>query len=198
MTHIKKFLLIVFIFLSAGLFAQRFNGGMVVGMNVSQIDGDAWAGYNKAGLVAGAYIFTKFNNNWGSQLEIVYSSKGSAQTINNPSNRKIRLQYIELPILATYDFSEKFQAHAGASIGYMFSAAQNDGYGYEEFEQFDKFGVEACIGIKYNIFDNLGASFRFSYSVVPIYAQYSGATGEYAMYNNVLTFSIYFRIGNRY
>jgi hypothetical protein len=194
----KKILFFLLLFLSVSSYAQRFNGGIVIGMNASQIDGDMWGGYNKAGLVAGAYVFTKLNNNWGGQLELRYAAKGSAQSLNSAGNRKIRLQYIELPLIATYDFAKKLEASAGASVGYLFSAAQNDGYGYEEFEQFDKFGIEVCIGIKYSIFDNLGASVRFSYSVIPIYALYSGATAENAMYNNVLTFAIYYRLGNNY
>jgi len=194
----KKILFFFFLILSVSSNAQRFNGGIVLGMNVSQIDGDAWGGYNKAGVVAGAYVFTKLSNNWGAQLEIRYSAKGSAQSLNNMDGRKIRLQYIELPFVATYDFAKKLEASAGASFGYLFSAAQNDGYGYEEFEQFDKFGVEVCIGLKYSIFDNLSVSARFAYSVVPIYALYSGASGGNAMYNNVVTFAFYYRIGNRY
>jgi hypothetical protein len=194
----KNILFLFFITLSLNCFGQRFNGGVVLGMNVSQIDGDTWGGYNKAGLVGGAYVFTKFQNNWGAQMEIRYAAKGSAPSINNPLHLKIRLQYVELPLIATYDLTKKFEVHAGGSFGYLFSAAQNEGYGYQEFRQFDKYGVEACVGMRYNLLDNLSVGARFAYSVIPIYALYSGATGTYAMYNNVVTFAFYYRIRKRY
>ena len=194
----KKFLIFCFLTLSLSALGQRFNGGIVGGMNVSQIDGDTWGGYNKAGLVGGAYVFTQFQNNWGAQMEIRYAAKGSAPSINNPLHLKIRLQYVELPLVATYAFTEKLQVYAGGNFGYLFSAAQNEGYGYQEFQEFDKYSVDACAGVNYHLLDNLSINVRFSYSVVPIYALYSGATGIYAMYNNVITFAFYYRIGKKY
>jgi hypothetical protein len=194
----KKILIFCFLAISVNSFSQRFNGGIVGGLNVSQIDGDTWGGYNKAGLVGGAYVITQFQNSWGARMEFRYAARGSAPSINNPLHLKIRLQYVELPLLATYTFTKKLELHAGGIFGYLFSAAQNEGYGYQEFQEFDKYSVDACIGGNYRLLDNLSVSARFSYSVVPIYALYSGASGAYAMYNNVISFALYYRIGKKY
>ncbi len=189
----KIFLLLLLI---PGLcYAQRFKGGVVAGFNVSQIDGDFWAGYNKAGLVGGAYVFTEFIDAWGAQMEIRYTAKGSANSIQSDEHRKIRLQYIELPLMATYNFLADLQAQTGVSLGYLFNAAQNDGYGYETFDQFDKFEIALSIGANYEIVEKLSINIRFSYSILPTYALYSGASYPYAMYNNVITFAFYYRIG---
>jgi hypothetical protein len=193
----KRILIVYFLLVPVITNAQRFKGGTVVGFNVSQIDGDFWAGYNKAGLVGGAFVYTEFRDHWGSQMEIRYAAKGSATSLNNPVHRKIRLQYIELPLLATYDFFSRFQAQGGVSVGYLFSAAQNEGNGYEEFDQFDQFEFALDVGVNYKIFEKLSANVRFSYSILPIYALYSGATLPYAMFNNVLTFAVYYRIGQK-
>jgi len=191
----KKNLILFFLLLSVISNAQRFKGGAVIGFNVSQIDGDFWSGYNKAGMVGGAYVYTEFSDRWGSQMEIRYSAKGSATSLNNPVHRKIRLQYIELPLLVTYDFFTHFQAQGGVSVGYLFNAAQNDGYGYEDFDQFDQYEFALNIGVNYKVLKKLSANVRFSYSILPTYALYSGATLPYAMFNNVLTFAIYYHIG---
>ena len=191
----KKTLLLLLLIIPVAATAQRFKGGTVLGFNVSQIDGDFLSGYNKAGLLGGAYVYTEFRDGWGSQMEIRYSAKGSATSLNSPVLRKIRLQYIELPLMATYDFFSRFQAQGGVSVGYLFRAAQNEGNGYEEFEQFDQFELALNIGVNYEILDKLGANVRFSYSILPTYALYSGATLPYAMFNNVLTFAVYYRIG---
>ena len=191
----KKILILFFILLPFVASAQRFKGGIVAGMNVSQIDGDFWAGYNKAGLVGGAFVFTELRDSWGAQMEIRYSAKGSANSIYADLHRKIRLQYIEMPLLATYDVFKKIQAQGGFSIGYLFNAAQNDGYGYETFDQFDQYEIALNIGAGYKVLDRIEINVRFAYSILPTYALYSGASFPYAMFNNVVTFAIYYRIG---
>ncbi len=191
----KRLVILCFAFLPLLSDAQRFKGGALVGFNVSQIDGDFWAGYNKAGLVGGAYVFTKFRDNWGAQMEIRYSAKGSANSINSADHRKIRLQYIEIPLLATYDIFKDFQAQGGVSLGYLFNAAQNDGYGYETFDQFDKYEIALSIGVNYEVLEKLSINARFSYSILPTYAMYSGASFPYAMFNNIISFVLFYRIG---
>ena len=191
----KRLLILFFISLPVLSNAQRFKGGALIGFNVSQIDGDFWAGYNKAGLVGGAYVFTEFRDNWGAQMEIRYSAKGSANSINSADHRKIRLQYIEIPLLATYDIFKDFQAQGGISLGYLFNAAQNDGYGYETFDQFDKYEIALSIGVNYQVVEKLSVNARFSYSILPTYAMYSGASFPYAMFNNVISFVLFYRIG---
>lgn len=190
----KKILALFTICLPLFTYSQRFEGGPLFGINVSQIDGDTWGGYNKAGLVGGAFVYTDFSNKWGAQMEIRYAEKGSAQSKRNPEHLKIRLRYIELPLLITYDLNRNIDLQAGGVLGFLFSAQENQGYGYEDFEQFDKYSVEACIGGSYKFSDNLSINVRMAYSVIPIYARYPGATG-FAMYNNVITFAFYYWIG---
>lgn len=116
----KKLILLLIVILPLSLSAQRFHGGLLAGMNVSQIDGDTWAGFSKAGFVGGAYVFTDFTEKWGAQLEIKYSSKGSASPKYSYDNIKFRLRYIEIPILANYNIVKKFAVHGGLSIGFLF------------------------------------------------------------------------------
>jgi hypothetical protein len=191
----KKFLVLLLICLPLVSYSQRFEGGAILGINASQIDGDRMGGYNKAGLVAGAFVYTDFRNKWGGQLEIRYAAKGSASSIHGTDKVKNRLQYIELPILATYDVTRKINLQGGAVPGFLFSAQQNNGYGYEDFDQVDKYSVDICLGGSYLLLDNLSISARFAYSVLPIYTRYPGATGSFAWYNNVVTFAFYYRIG---
>ena len=152
-SYYEKLFLLLVLGLPTVLFAQRFEGGLLAGINASQIDGDFTGTYNKAGLVGGAFVATKFQNNWGGQLEIRYAAKGSTVKLDSLTSRKIRLQYIELPILATFDPYKMVQFHGGVSLGYLFSAAQNDGsLGYIEFQQFDPYEVALCIRItSYNV-----------------------------------------------
>ena len=98
-------------------------------------------------------------------------------------------------MLVIYDMSKKFQIQGGVSVGYLFRASRNDGYGYETFEQFDKFEAAINLGVKYALFDRLSINIRSTQSILPIYALYSGATAPYSMFNNVVTFAFYYQIG---
>lgn len=195
----KKLILIVLILLPVMSYAQRFRGGALVGMNVSQIDGDNWSGYNKAGLIAGAFISTEFRDQWGAKMEIRYAAKGSATPRNYAFSRKFRLQYIEIPLLATYEPIDKLELQLGVSYGYLYSAAQNDGSGYYVFTDIPNRNEFAlCAGVNYELLYNVDVSARFSYSLMPIWADYSGATyGTGAWFNNVISFGFYYWIGGR-
>ena len=193
----KKLIIIVLLLLPVILSAQRFKGGILIGMNVSQIDGDNFPGYNKAGLVGGAFVFTEFKDKWGAQMEIRYAAKGSAAPKYYSYTRKYRLQYIEVPLLAHFEPVNKLKIQFGLSFGYLFSAAQSDGGGYEKFEEIPSRGeIAVSAGINYSLTKHLDINARFSYSVLPVFSNYTGSTwGTGAWYNNVLTFAFYYRIG---
>jgi len=192
----RKGLIILLVCLPGIAAAQRFGGGVVGGINVSQIDGDSWSGYNKAGLVAGAFVTTSFHKPWGAQMELRYAAKGSAKVMRAAEPRKIRLQYIEMPLLISYEFYKVFQAQGGISLGYLFSSAQNEGDGYVEFDEYEPYELAFNVGLDYRFLEKLSVNVRFAYSILPISADYSGASFPYADSNNVFTFAFYYRIGN--
>lgn len=193
----KKIFVMLIILLPVVVNAQRFKGGIMAGFNVSQIDGDGLSGFNKAGFVGGAYVFTEFTERWSAQMEIRYSSKGAATPKNDVRNIKIRLLYIEIPIVAKFELVEKFNLDAGLSFGYLFNAARNDGYGYEKYDEVDgNMDMAMLIGLDYSFFERLTVSAMYSYSIFPLYASYTGASYESGAYfNNVITFGFYIRLG---
>jgi hypothetical protein len=159
--------------------SPRFEGGPLIGLNVCQIDGDFRGGYNKAGFVGGAFVCTDFRDKWGGQMEIRFAEKGSGPSKRNPNRYIIRLRYVEIPLLITYNFNNKVDLQAGGAPGFLFSAQGSEGYGYEDLEEFVIF-LDACVGGLYKLSGHFGVNVRFSYSVTPIYAQYPGATGRFA------------------
>ena len=81
----KRSLIIILIVLPAVLSAQRFNGGVLIGLSASQVDGDTYAGFDKVGLQGGVFVNTKFNNAWGAQMELKYNAKGARKKTNESS-----------------------------------------------------------------------------------------------------------------
>jgi hypothetical protein len=195
----KQIIVLLIIILPTSVLAQRFKGGIVAGFNASQIDGDFYAGYYKAGLMGGAYVFTEFNDKWKGQMEIRYSAKGSATPPHYSFQDKYVLRYIEVPIIIDFEMFKKLELQAGMSIGYLFYAGEYDGYGYEKItDELRATESAICVGLNYSVFDPLNLNIRYSYSLFPVFSDYPGQSyGTGAWYNNVITFGLYYRIGKR-
>jgi hypothetical protein len=197
----KKIHIVLFLFLASSLStqAQRFKGGILAGINASQIDGDTWGGYYKMGPVGGVYVKTDFVDKWGGQLEIKYSSRGSANGFGVAYPLKIRLQYIDLPVLATYEAIENLKIQAGISFNYLFDAQWYDG-GWSDSWDFPPNTLETSLafGVNYHFFKSFDMNIRYSYSLLPIRAKESTDNWSVgAWFNNVVTFALYFEIGRK-
>ncbi len=197
----KKIVLVLVVLSCISLsntWAQRFKGGVLIGMNASQIDGDNWGGYYKTGLVLGAFVNTSFDEKWGGQLEIKYSSKGSANGFNHFEPQKIRLRYVDIPVLARYNATEKLKLEAGVGFNYLFSDSYYNGEWMDDAND-DLHPIESALnlGINYTYFSRFDFNLRFSYSLFPVRGNSSTSSfGEGAFYNNVLTFGVYFHLGS--
>jgi hypothetical protein len=177
--------------------AQIFNAGIMAGLNISQVDGDGFAGYNKAGAAFGAFVNTYFSGSWGGQLEINFSSKGSQlkTTSENPQYYRIDLQYIEIPLLAQYHFPG-ISLEAGFSGGYLFFSREKDATGdIPVTHPFRKTEFAFLGGFAWFLSDRISFNPRFSYSLFPVRDHAGG--GRYRLNlgqnNNVLSFLVRYR-----
>jgi len=99
------------------LSGQKFNTGLFGGISASQVDGDAFTGFNKLGLTAGAYVnrHIKYNIYW--QVEVKYVSRGVYKGLgeNDPTLYKSGYHYIELPLSVHYLHDQQILVEAGTS-----------------------------------------------------------------------------------
>ena len=188
----KKILVVLLLALTSFAYGQRFTGGVFAGLNVSQIHGDTQGGYHKAGPAGGAFVQTDFRENWGGMLELRYNEKGSGLLMDD-GNLIIRLQYIEIPVLVTYNFFEKVQPQAGVAFGYLFRQTQKEGGIVDPIDDYYNFEVSACLGVAYSLSDLLKVNVRYAISMIPIWQAYPGAMAARSLeaaYNDVITFSL--------
>jgi len=195
------FIIILFSLLSSKAYSQRFKGGILLGMNASQIDGDYWSGFYKGGLLAGAFVNTELQDNWGAQLEIKYSAKGSAPHPDSPDYpMKIQLNYIDVPLIGTFEAVENLKLEAGISFNYLFSGKISDASGWNDFNDDgpNSFETSVLFGLNYRFFTRFDLNLRYNVSLVPISGDYTGQTFKKgAMSNHVISFALYFHLGNR-
>lgn len=193
------FLIVFFCLLLLPSQAQRFNGGILTGFNVSQVDGDRWSGYYQAGLVFGAFVNTEFREKFGGQLELKYSPKGSSNTFDPDYIRAIKLRYIDVPVLITYQATERLKIETGLSFNYLFSAKYYED-GWFDLQEWDvppsKFETSFALGFNYKLREKVDVNVRYGYSLFPVRSRQSGSNfGQGAWFNNVLTFALYFHLG---
>ena len=74
----KLILSICFLFILCSLSAQNLGGGLHIGLNGTQVDGDNSAGFNRAGLVVGGFVSYAVSDNFELQPELQFEQLGSA------------------------------------------------------------------------------------------------------------------------
>jgi len=159
-------------------YIQRFKAGGVLGVNLSQVDGDMADGFNKLGFVAGLRGVVVLEEKMELSIEMLYSQRGSvlrkASNVRLPF--KINLNYVEVPIAFNYqDWADsegeyyKMHFHAGLAYSRLFSATIEDDSGPGGFETiadfFEKNDFSWLAGVTYFATKNIGITARYTRSI---------------------------------
>lgn len=200
MKHFYLFILLIIATATAG-FAQRFEGGLLGGLNASQVDGDTHSGYNKPGIVAGAYVINNFSERLFAGMEIKFAQKGSRKNPNFKTGDQekyiIRLNYIDLPVYLGVRTSERTSILGGLSAGYLISSKILDNYGpYPDQPVFNEFDIQGMLGFRFQITNRLAVDLRSAYSLLPI-RENPGKAEIYwldSQFNNLLSTTLLYRL----
>lgn len=200
MKHIYLLILgIIFTFTQA--YAQRFEGGLLGGLNASQVDGDTHSGYHKPGIVAGAYVLTNFSRTVFTAMEIKFAQKGSRKNPNfktgDQEKYMIRLNYIDLPVYLGVRTSERISILGGVSAGYLINSSVRDNHGPLTVQPvFNEFDVQGMIGFRFQWNNRLSVDLRGAYSLLPV-RENPGEAEIYwldSQFNNVLSTTVLYRL----
>jgi hypothetical protein len=179
--------------------AQPFNGGFFAGLSMSQVDGENYSGYDKAGFTAGSFLTRPINRNFDFRLELRYIQKGAFKksTEFNPEYYKVSMHYVELPILIQYTWKDNYIFSTGLSPDVLLHHVEEDESGPmppELHPDFKRFSVGANIDAAYVFSDHLMVGTRFSYSLLPVREHGGGIhyRANRGWYNNVLSLSVYY------
>lgn len=190
-------MIVLLCFPLAGL-TQKFNGGILVGGVVSQVDGDTWDGFHKFGFLGGAYVSLRVSPHSSFQMEMEYIQKGSrnADTVNVLNQEYLlRLHYLEIPVLYQYTFARRFSVEAGPAIDILLGSLElSNGSEFPNAVPLRPVTLAGIIGVNGYITRHLKANFRFNYSLLSIRNGigngYRKILFEYGQYNNVLSLSL--------
>jgi len=198
-------LFIIFLFLCSVSFAQRFNATIIGGVSTTQISGDQLSGFNKAGIVAGAGVFTAINDKWEIEMQMTFMQKGSRKNARPDKNDfeyyLLRLNYFEIPLLFNYTQADKMRFEFGPSAGILlFDFEESQDGLFIGRKQFDDIDISISVGMMYELLDNLYLNTRYSNSVLAVRGHNSNASYrlDNGQYNMVLMFALkYYMITNK-
>lgn len=155
---------------------QGFKGTVVLGVNLAQLDGDMLAGYDKPGLSAGAKLSYEMREALDLSLELLYSSRGSQEQLFGDNIASTNLQYIEIPIIASYkdwlipeEGYHKVRVDAGLSYGYLFDVVSDNTLYQEGIGDLRESDISYVLGAGYNFTKHMGISLRYTRSMMDLY-----------------------------
>lgn len=207
---IKKIAAILVFLLSTTLQAKaqyndefhNLTGGLVGGINFSQVDGDGYKGYSKMGYTGGGVLYLPFGDmdmtvisdaTLALSLEVLFTQKGSkgAGAITGGIGQNINLQYAEIPLqLNLYRGTRKSGFGAGFSIGYLASSEetidQANGTVLKPGNPFNKFDLNFVLTGNLHLWKGFFLSPRFQYSMLSIRDNNGRFGGRDQQFNNVV------------
>ncbi len=196
---IFPFIILFFVFSFKG-FTQKFHGGIAAGLVASQVEGDTYAGYNKAGLFGGGYVSINIGQRSFLQMELTYFQKGSRKNPDtlNYSSYLLRTNYVELPILFQYQIN-KFTVEAGPSAGFLIGYKEkiNEEPAYSD-NPLALVTFQINLGIRFNINEHFTADFRLNNSLLNI--RKHNVSGDvwhifdYGQFHNALVLSLFYQL----
>lgn len=152
--------------------AQVFSGGINAGIVGSQVAGDTYSGYNKAGIFAGGYVNLRTHAHTAFQIELSYIQKGSR---HNPDIKNgdytfylMQLGYVEMPIFMRYHLNRGLFLEAGPSVSVLLHSHEEIDYLTQTANPFSLFNGSVLAGLGYPISDRLCFEFRTYTSLSPI------------------------------
>ena len=205
----KILLAALFILLVNVSVAQRFEGGILAGFNGSQvtgtqINGVPFKGYNKPGILVGAFVQTDIAPAVFAGMEIKYSQKGARNRVKkdeDPDKYIMRLGYIDVPVFVGFRASDRSAVVGGVSAGYLMHAKEFDEYGEfaeEDQNAFNNLDLQPFVGFQFDMLDRLKLDLRIAYSVLPIRERLGeDATNYYWLnnqFNNVISLAFYYNL----
>lgn len=182
---------------------RTFYGGLLVGANFSQVDGDRYAGYHKVGLNAGGIMYMHLSGHLAASIEILFSQKGSRANKPQASadntfeirSYNIGLNYAEVPIQLNYFDRRKSHFGAGFSISRLINATESGESSQVVPTNFDnypfrKMDYNFIIGGSLHLWQGLFLNARFQYSLASIRDKDNmppGWAGRNQQFNNMWT-----------
>ncbi|MEO6819722.1 MAG: porin family protein [Ginsengibacter sp.] len=192
----KKTLIVVaslFLMISATK-AQGVHFGLKAGMNASSLsntNSDSKIGFNAGAL---AHIHTS-SKSWAIQPELVYSVEGAkskSPLLGGTDKVNTNLNYLNVPVLVQYLFSNGFRLEAGPQIGFLMSAKSKVGSASTDIKNFyNTTNISIPVGLGYLTSYGLGFDARYNFGLSEV-----GKNSTSKVHSNVFQFGLFYQFSD--
>ncbi len=187
------------IFMTVSVNGQQFNAGFFGGINISQVSGDSYQGFNKFGFNLGAFVNRAIEQNFYWQAEIKYGTRGvyEGPTDTNASLYRSAYHVLELPLSVQYLFDDKIMLEIGISPEVLITTIFWDENGIlneSSYPDNRRFGLSVFAGLGYWFTERMMVGFRYTNSAVPFRdPQEWNNSQNRGYFHNVLSFTLAYR-----
>ncbi len=165
-------MLVILIFYNT-LNAQNFKAQLLGGMNVAQVDGDSYGGYNQPGGLLGMAIYREPNEKYNFGFELLFSQKGSHKKIteDDPGVFKLRYNYLCMPLFVDIKnlgiSLKKITLRIAISPNLKITSKVDYGNGWLD-NSIRPFEISGMVSINYKFNEQLGIMIRHENSLLSI------------------------------
>jgi len=155
----------VMLLLISGAYAQHVEYGIKGGVNFANINDDA-ADNNadgKTGFHLGGLAHIHLSRAWAIQPEIVYSTQGAEY-----GNSKLKLNYINVPVLAQYMFADGFRLQTGPQLGILTTSEWKNGNTETDVDNLSNADFSWSFGASYVSHSGLGVDARYNLGLTDV------------------------------
>lgn len=177
----KQILLVAtFAILSLTSWSQTLTYGAKLGLNLSNLSINDVGGYAiqnpmRAGFVVGGFVAYNYGGILSSQVEILYSSQGTMLRDDNGSIGKIKLDYINIPMLAKINVFDNLNVNLGVQVGFLVRKKfKDDAEILSESIRFHSTDISIPVGISYDFPIGLILDLRYNLGLVNSVKRYAG------------------------
>lgn len=154
---------------------QEVKFGPKAGLNfatVSNIDNSKML----TGFYVGAVAEIKFNDKFSVQPELMYSAQGVKQNFSDTFmgvtvsyNNTLKLDYINIPILAKYYVADGFSVEAGPQFGFLVKAeSKSEGEKFDMKDSTKSFDFGIGAGVAYDLANGFFANARYNFGLTDV------------------------------
>ena len=191
--------IMILLIMTVSMNGQQFNAGFFGGLNVSQVSGDSFKGFNKLGFTAGFFVNSPIEKHFYWQAEIKYGTRGvyEGPSDGNQTLYKSTYHIVELPLSINYLFDEKIMLELGTSPEVLITTRYWDENGLMDQSSYPdnrRFGLSVFAGIGYWFNDRMMAGLRYTNSAIPFRDPEEWNNSQYRGYfHNVISVTLGFR-----
>lgn len=155
-----KLLLIALCLLEITSIAQ-VHPGIKAGGNISDLHSNGSNVKSKVGLHIGVLAHIHLSEEFALQPELVYSRQGAKSEVSG-NEISLHLDYLNLPVLIQYMFSNGFRIQTGPQFGFMLSAQSEAGNQSQNVKnRYNSIDLSLPVGVGYIADSGLGVDLRY-------------------------------------